>query len=123
MAAGAFDPDFLIDLFAPFARVTLKRMFSGHGIYRDGIVFAWALPEGIYLKADRETAGRFDEAGLAAFVYATKDGARSVGSYRRMPDACFDDEDELRKWAVIAWQAAVRAPVKPKRARSGPSAG
>jgi DNA transformation protein len=123
MAEGAFDPDFLIDLFAPFARVTVKRMFSGHGLYREGIVFAWALPEGIYLKTDPETAVHFDEAGLAAFVYGTKDGPRSVGSYRRMPDACFDDEDELRKWASLAWQAAVRAPVKPKRGKRKPPAG
>jgi DNA transformation protein len=97
MAEGAFDPDFLIDLFAPFARITVKRMFSGHGIYREGIVFGWALSEGIYLKTDRETAVHFDAAGLAVFVYGTKDGPRSVGSYRRMPDACFDDEDDLRK--------------------------
>lgn len=111
----AFDPDFLIDLFAPFARVSLRRMFSGHAVYRDGIVFAWALPQGIYLKTDEQTAPRFDEAGLAAFVYDTKDGPRGVGSYRRMPDACFDDEDALREWAGLAWQAALRAPVKPKR--------
>jgi DNA transformation protein len=118
MAAGAFDPDFLIDLFAPFARVTVKRMFSGHGVYRDGLVFAWALPEGIYLKTDETTAPHFDEAGLAVFVYGTKDGPRSVGSYRRMPDACFDDEDELRKWAALAFDAARRAPVKPKQSRT-----
>lgn len=109
---AAHDPDFLVDLFAPFARVTVKRMFSGHGVYRDGRVFAWALAEGIFLKTDQETAGAFDAAGLAAFVYPTKDGPRSVGSYRRMPDACFDDEGELRHWAGLAWQAALRAPVK-----------
>lgn len=118
MAAAAFDPDFLIDLFAPFARVTVKRMFSGHGVYRDGLVFAWALAEGIYLKTDEVSAPLFDAAGLAAFVYGTKEGPRSVGSYRRMPDACFDDEDELRKWASLAFEAARRAPVRPKRPRA-----
>jgi DNA transformation protein len=112
---AVFDPDFLVDLFAPFARVTVRRMFSGHGVYRDGRVFAWALTEGIFLKTDDETAAAFDAAGLAVFVYPTKDGPRSVGSYRRMPDSCFDDEGELRHWAGLAWQAALRAPVKTGR--------
>ena len=77
--------------------------------------FAWALPQGIYFKTDEQTAPRFDAAGSAVFLYDTKDGPRSVGSYRRMPDACFDDEDALRDWAGLAWQAAMPAPAKPKR--------
>lgn len=117
MSAGAFDPDVLIDLFAPFARVSVRRMFSGHAIYREGIVMALALRGGIYLKSDAQTAPAFDAAGLPPFVYGTKDGERSIGSYRRMPDACFDDEDVLREWASLAWQAALRAPQKPKRSR------
>lgn len=106
------DPDFLVDLFAPFARVTVRRMFSGYGVYREGRVFAWALTEGIFLKTDAQTAAAFDAADLPVFIYATKDGPRSVGSYRRMPESCFDDEDELRHWAGLAWQAALRAPLK-----------
>lgn len=118
MADAAFDPDFLIDLFAPFARVTVKRMFSGHAVYRDGIVFALAIRAGLFLKADAETAPLFEAAGMPPFVYGRSSGERTVASYRRMPDACFDDEDELVKWCGIAWQAAVRAPVKRRRSRA-----
>jgi DNA transformation protein len=115
MAGAAFDPHFLVDLFAPFARVTTRRMFSGHAVYRDGVVFALALRDGLYLKADAETVPLFRAEGLAPFSYEVKGGEKIVTSYWRMPDACLDDEEDLRRWAAIAWQAAVRAPRKPSR--------
>ena len=115
--AAAFDDDFLVDLFAPFARVTVKRMFSGHAVYRDGVVFALALRAGIYLRSDDETAPAFEAAGLPPFNYETKGGQRSVGSYRRMPDACFDDEDALLEWTRRAWEAALRTPSKSTKRR------
>lgn len=114
---GAFDQDYLVDLFAPFARVTLRRMFSGHGVYRDGVVFALAIGDGLYLKSDAASAPLYDAAGATPFTYATKRGETTVGSYRRMPEACFDDEDELRHWAGIAFDAARRTAATPKKTR------
>ena len=46
------DRDFLIDLFAPFGPVTIKRMFSGFGVSVDGVNFAIALRSGLYFRAD-----------------------------------------------------------------------
>jgi len=37
------DRDFLIDLFADFGAVTIRKMFSGYGISADGTNFALAL--------------------------------------------------------------------------------
>ena len=42
------DRDFLIDLFADFGPVAIRRMFSGFGISADGINFALALRGGLY---------------------------------------------------------------------------
>lgn len=121
--AAAYDSDFLIDLFAPFARVTVKRMFSGHAVYRDGVVFALAIRAGLFLKCDAETEPLFVAAGLEPFAYETARGTTTISSYRRLPDACLDDEDELRRWSAIAWQAALRAPRKtPARRVRRPSA-
>ena len=47
--AAAVDRDFLIDLFADFGPVTIRRMFSGFGISADGTNFALALRAGLYL--------------------------------------------------------------------------
>jgi DNA transformation protein len=117
---GAFDPDFLVDLFAPFGHVTLRRMFSGHGIYRDGVVFALAIRDGLFLKSDAASAPLYDAAGARPFTYATKRGETTVGSYRRMPEACFDDEEALRHWAAIAYAAALRTETaKPRKGARG----
>ena len=42
------DRDFLIDLFADFGPVTIRKMFSGYGISADGTNFALALRAGLY---------------------------------------------------------------------------
>lgn len=115
MAEAAYDPDFLIDLFAPFARVSVRRMFSGHAVYREGIVFALAIRAGLYLKADAQTAPLFEAAGLPCFSYMSGGKERQVGTYRLMPEACLDDEDALKDWASLAWQAALRAPAPRKK--------
>ncbi|QCK87631.1 TfoX/Sxy family protein [Phreatobacter aquaticus] len=121
MAGGTFDPDVLIDLFQPFARVTTRRMFSGFAVYREGIVVALALRDTIYLRCDGETASAFEAEGLLPFTYRTQTGERSLGSYRRMPDICFDDEDALVVWARRAWEAALRTPTKTRKRRTKPA--
>ncbi len=52
------DREFLIDLFAGFGPVTIRRMFSGFGISADGINFALALRSGLYLRADETSFAR-----------------------------------------------------------------
>jgi DNA transformation protein and related proteins len=115
--APAFAGDFLIDLFRPFAAVTVRRMFSGHAVYREGIVFALALRDGLYLRCDAETEPAFEAEGLPPFTYASRGATRTIASYRRMPEGCFDDEDMLVEWARRGWQAALRTPLKSSKAR------
>ena len=38
------DPEFIRDLFAEFGPVTIRRMFSGAGIFRDGLMFGLIVP-------------------------------------------------------------------------------
>jgi DNA transformation protein and related proteins len=40
------DRDFLIDLFADFGPVAIRRMFSGYGISADGITSRWRCAAG-----------------------------------------------------------------------------
>ena len=61
------DRDFLIDLFADFGPVTIRRMFSGFGISADGTNFALALRGGLYFRADEHTIPRFEAEGASRF--------------------------------------------------------
>jgi DNA transformation protein len=102
------DADYLRDIFSTFGPVTVRRMFGGAGIYADGVMIALVADEVIYLKVDDETAEAFEQEGLAPFTYSKKPGRQTVMSYRRMPDRCYDDSDELARWASRALAAAKR---------------
>jgi DNA transformation protein len=118
------DRDFLIDLFADFGPVTIRRMFSGFGISADGTNFALALRAGLYLRADDQTIPQFEAEGSQPFQYQTRTKTVTVNSYWQLPARLFDDSEELADWARAALAAAqraalrkrpkVRKPAKPK---------
>lgn len=83
-------------------------MFGGQGIYRDGIMFALVADGELYFKADDQSADRFQSVGSEPFTYKGK-GKPITMSYWRLPDTALDDPEELRDWADLAYQAAMRA--------------
>ena len=112
------DREFLIDLFADFGPVTIRKMFSGHGISVDGINFALALRAGLFFRADEVTIPDFEAEGSKPFQYSTRAKTVLVNSYWELPARLFDDSEELAQWARAALAAAQRAKVKkrPKKA-------
>lgn len=111
------DRDFLIDLFAEFGPVTIRRMFSGFGISADGVNFALALRGGLYLRADETNIPRFEAEGTRPFQYQTRTKSVTVNSYWQLPERLYDDPQELADWARVALAAAQRAALG-KRLRS-----
>ncbi len=105
------DREGLEELFAPFAVVSVRRMFSGHGVYFDDLCFALSIGGGVYLKVDAETQADFAAVGSRPFVYSARGREVQVG-YWLLPPAAFDDEDALRRWASLAFAAARRAVAK-----------
>lgn len=98
----------LQEVFAPFGAVSARRMFGGYGVYHDGLMFALVADDVLYLKADEESAGRFIERGLPAFEY-DKGGKKMKMSYYTAPETIFDDPEIAKEWAVLAFEAALRA--------------
>jgi DNA transformation protein and related proteins len=103
------DRDFLIDLFADFGPVTIRKMFSGFGISADGTNFALSLRAGLYLRADEQTIPQFEAEGSQPFQYQTRTKTVTVNSYWQLPARLFDDSEELATWARAALAAAQRA--------------
>ncbi len=114
------DRDFLIDLFADFGPVTIRKMFSGYGISADGTNFALALRAGLYFRADERTIPGYEAEGSKPFQYQTRAKTVTVNSYWQLPARLFDDSEELAQWARSALAAAQRAAVKkrPKAKRA-----
>jgi DNA transformation protein len=118
------DHDFIRDLFAPFGPVTVKRMFSGAGIFADGLMFGLVVRDVIYLKADDGNRADFEREGCAPFTYTRgkKSGRPSEHAlpYWRLPERLYDDPDELAAWARRSFAAAERKKFAPRKRTKEP---
>ena len=94
---------------APLGRLTRRAMMGGATLYLDGVVFAIAGLDALWFKPDAESDAAWDAAGCERFTYTFADGRVGSMNYRRAPDDCYDDADELRRWAALARAAGMRA--------------
>ena len=92
----AMDREFLIDLFADFGPVAIRKMFSGYGISADGINFALSLRAGLFFRADEMTIPDFEAEGSKPFQYATRAKTVLVNSYWSCRPACSTIPRSLR---------------------------
>lgn len=115
----ASSPEFLAfvkDQLAPLGHVTTRRMFSGAGVYCDGVIFALILRDALYFKVDDGNRSAYEAEGLEPFSYEAKGRTVQVGAYWRVPERLFDDPDEMVEWSRAAVAAGQRAASKkPKR--------
>src|ERR1700744_5328649 len=115
------DPDFIRDLFAPFGPVTVRRMFSGAGIFADGMMIGLIIRDVIYLKADETNISDFEREGCAPFTYTRgKNKSRPTQHalpYWRLPERLYDDPDELAEWAKRSLAIAERKKLAPRSRR------
>ncbi|WP_288353009.1 TfoX/Sxy family protein [uncultured Marinobacter sp.] len=98
----------LNDVFCQFGPVSVRRMFGGYGVYHDGVMFGLVADDVLYLKVDGESMGRFTELDLEPFEYE-KNGAKIKMSYYMAPESIFEDSEEAKEWAELAFHAALRA--------------
>lgn len=112
------DPEYLAELFAAFGPVSVRRMFSGAGVFAEGLMIALVVDGVIFLKADEETIPQFEGEGQSAFSYQRKGGQRTIMSYWRMPERLYDDPDELAVWARRSMAVAQRSGARTRRPKS-----
>jgi DNA transformation protein and related proteins len=124
MAPSADFLAFLKDQLHGLGSITTRRMFSGAGLYCDGMIFALILRDTLYFKVDDGNRTAYVAEGLAPFSYEAGGQTRIVGAYWQVPERLLDDPDEMLEWARGALAAARRATEKKKpkrrRGRTGP---
>jgi DNA transformation protein len=94
--------------------ITVKSMFGGLGIYRDGLLFAVADNDELFFKTDALTSSDFESRSMPAF------DPMNTGkpmSYHRLPDEILDSSSELGVWIDKALGAAARKPPAKKRSK------
>lgn len=100
--------EYLKEAFRDFGTVTSRKMFGGHGIFHDGIMIGLVADDRLYLKADSESAAKFQEHDLSQFMYPK--GEKMVGmSYYLAPEEALEDPAEMLPWARLAYEAALRS--------------
>ena len=102
---------YITDLMQTIGPVTAKRMFGGHGIFLEGLMFGIVVDDVLYFKADRDTKNLYSKRGLEAFKYC-KQGKEITLSYYQAPEEVFDNIDDMKFWANMAYDTAVRVSSK-----------
>jgi DNA transformation protein len=93
----------------PLGHVTLKRRFSGAGVYCDGVIFGLILRDILHFKVDDGNRGAFVAEGMAPFSYEAKGRTVQMGAYWRVPERLLDEPEEMLVWARAALAAGRRA--------------
>ncbi|MCJ8052009.1 TfoX/Sxy family protein [Shinella curvata] len=104
------DRDGIEEMFQALRPVTIRRMFGGKGIYHEGRILALEVQGEILLKADARSAPDFETAGSRQWAYDGKQSGNPVKMpYWSVPEAAFDDPEEMAVWVRRAYEAALRA--------------
>jgi DNA transformation protein len=109
------------ELLEPFGHITLKRMFSGAGVYCDGVIFALILRDTLHFKVDDDNRAAYEAEGMTPFTYQARGKTVEMGAYWRVPERLLDEPDEMLQWARAALSAGRRAAAdkRPPRGRRG----
>tara|TARA_R110002072_G_scaffold213520_2_gene370787 strand:- start:649 stop:1002 length:354 start_codon:yes stop_codon:yes gene_type:complete len=102
---------YLLDELHTLGVVSTKRMFGGHGLFVNGLMFSIVVDDVVYLKGDEKSARIYTDAGCPRFTYMRKDKPVHL-NYYQAPDSSLDDPLELHHWAIIAVAGSQRENVK-----------
>jgi len=116
----ALSDDFLnyvLDQFSSWGEVSVRRMFGGAGLYRDGQMFGLIADGVVYLKVDDSNRDEFVKAGSSPFQPYPGKGKPTVMSYYELPAVVLENPPELAQWAQRSLEVQIRK--RPKVGRRG----
>ena len=100
--------DYVVELMSGWATVSVRKMFGGYGLYREGLMFALIAEDELFLKTDADNLAKFERAGSHPFVYQNQSRAVQL-SYWSAPPASLDSPAEMGEWCQSAFGSALRA--------------
>lgn len=102
------DIDHLTELFAPLGGVSFKRMFSGYGIMKEGVMFALISRDVLYFRADDASVDRYKSEGAPQWQPHMRGKTMTTMPYWQLPERLYDEPDEFAEWARQAFVIAER---------------
>jgi DNA transformation protein len=98
--------DYIVeDILGHIAGITSKAMFSGHGIYLDGLIVGLIIDGTFYLKADAKTMIKYEQEGCEPFAYergptskATEGRGKIITmSYMSVQEETMEDREKMEE--------------------------
>jgi DNA transformation protein len=100
---------FVVEQLAGWGAVSVRRMFGGAGLYREGTMFAVIADDVAYLKVDDSNRGDFLRVGSAPFEPYPDKIKTTIRTYYEIPADVLENPDELARWAERSWHIARRS--------------
>ncbi len=107
---------YAVDLMQSIGPAYSKKMFGGHGIFLEGLMFALVADSDLYFKVDAENRSEFEALGLESFTYLKK-GKSIQMSYCQAPEDVMEDITAMSVWANSGYKAALRSATMNKKTR------
>ena len=99
---------YVVDLLQSVGPVSSRRMFGGHGIFLEGLMFGLIAGRELYLKVDAQSRAEFVALGLQPFAYM-RQGKSMQLSYYQAPEEALEMPGVMTEWGNKAYMTAVRA--------------
>jgi DNA transformation protein len=100
--------EYVIEQLQGLDRLTSRRMFSGVGLYSDGLFFGLLYNERLYFRTDDTTRPEYEARGSEGFR-PRPNVKRMKMRYYTVPADVLEDAEELVKWARQATAVALAA--------------
>src|SRR3954471_4007752 len=93
----------ILDMLREWGGVSARRMFGGHGLYRDGAMLGLIARETLYLRVDERNRADFLAAGCKPFRYRRGNkGEVEIKAYMECPPDILEEEEAMVRWASQA---------------------
>jgi len=98
--------EYILEQLQGLGRLTSRRMFSGAGLYSDGLFFGLLYKDRLYFKTDDSTRPEYEARGSEGFRPRPNTSRVSM-RYYTVPADVLEDSQELVKWARQAVAVAL----------------
>ena len=109
--------DYVTDILEQLEEISVRQMFGGFGIYKNGLMFALIADNELYFKADENAAKFFQTYGSTQFTYQNSSKNVKMSYWKVVPEI-FDDQDMIKIWIDLAYNVAIKNKKKPKSPRA-----
>jgi len=88
--------EYIRDQLREWGDVSVRRMFGGAGLYRDGKMFGLVADDVVYLKVDKTNREKYEAAGSGPLK--PFDDHKTVLSFYEVPPDIFESPVEFMEW-------------------------